>query len=357
MKKELPSHTQMEFERLLVIRAGAVGDLILTLPVLRALRTGFPRAYLEVMGHPHTLALIEGQGVADKVSSIHRSEVAYLYVPKGPMPEELRRIFGAFDLIVAYVADEDGTLTHNLRRTGAKRVISWSPFPSHGSKHEVDHLLDALKPIGIASPDSIPRLSPNPSDRAFAARFCRTHGLHLSDTVIALHPGSGSPSKCWSPERFARIADWATDAYHAAVLLIVGPADGDAVRRTLRQMKGTPVLASDLMLPHLAAVLGRCTAFLGNDSGVTHLAAAVGVPTIALFGPTDPRIWGPRGEYVRIVRCEMPCAPCDDLRRRACSHRICLERITIEDVQAVLSSLLDARKHRKNASEFVRGDF
>jgi len=355
MKKE-PS-PQIEIRRILVLRAGAVGDLILTLPALRALRTAFPRAYLEVMGHPHTLTLIEGQGVADAISSIHRSEAAYLYVPNGPIPKELRRTFGAFDLIVAYAVDEEGTLPDNLRRTGAKRVISWPPFPSLCSRHEVDHLLDALKPAGIACPENVPKLFPSPSDRAFAERFWRTHTLHLSDTVLALHPGSGSPSKCWAPERFARIADWATEVYRAAILLIAGPADGDAVRRTLRRMKRTPILASHQTLPHLAAILQRCTTFLGNDSGVTHLAAAVSVPTVALFGPTDPRIWGPRGDHVTILRCETPCAPCDDRDRRACPHRICLEHITIEDVQAALSAPWDAFGSRKNAPESGEAHF
>ncbi|MCK5733474.1 MAG: glycosyltransferase family 9 protein [Candidatus Latescibacteria bacterium] len=340
MKKKPMLPGQSERKRILVIRAGAVGDLIMTLPVLRALRRRFPGAYIEVTGHPHSLALIAGQREIDAVSSINRREAAHLYIPDGPIPEALKRTFGAFDLIVAYVSETEGTLIENLRRTGAKRVIAWPPFPDRCT-HEADHLLEALRPLGVASSENAPELVPTPLDRVFAARFWSTHNLRLDQRVLALHPGSGSPSKCWPPERFARIADWAIESFSAAVLLIAGPADEEARHQTLSRMKGTPVLASDFSLPRLAALLEQCTAFLGNDSGITHLAAAVGTPTVALFGPTNPRIWGPRGGHVKILHHETPCSPCDDRHRRRCSHRICMERIAISEVKEWLLFLMD----------------
>ena len=342
MKKEPLLLTRNKRERILVIRAGAIGDLIMTLPVLRALRKRFPEAYLEVMGHPHSLELIAGQREIDAASSTNRSEVTHLYIPNGPISHALKRSFGVFDLIVAYVAETEGTLIKNLRRAGAKRVISWPPFPSR-RMHEVDHLLDALRPLGIASSETVPELVPTPLDRAFAACFWKTHNLRSGQRVLAIHPGSGSPSKCWPPERFARIADWAIKSLSAAVLLIAGPADEEARHQTLRRMKGTPVLATNLTLPNLAALLERCTSFLGNDSGITHLAVAVGTPSVALFGPTAPRIWGPRGHHVSILHHETPCSPCDDLHRRLCPHRICMERIAISEVKECLLFLIDRR--------------
>jgi len=121
---------------------------------------------------------------------------------------------------------------------------------------------------------------------------------------LAIHPGSGNPAKNWSPSHFAGVADWA--AGRARVLLISGPAqDGvEEVRGVLK--KATPLIARNLSLLQLAAVLRRCTAYLGNDSGITHLASSLGLATVALFGPTDPEVWGPRGSFVRIMRGKKP---------------------------------------------------
>ncbi|MFH1008078.1 MAG: glycosyltransferase family 9 protein [Candidatus Latescibacterota bacterium] len=327
-------------ERILVIRAGAIGDLILTLPVLRALRKRFPGAYLEVMGHPHTLALIEGQRVLDAVSSIDQREVAQLCLPDAPITEKLRRTFGAFDLIVAYTADVKGPLIINLQRTGTCRVIAWPPFPTKRI-HEADHLLDALQSLGITSSDHAPGLFPTSLDRVFAAQFFDTHSLCSSRPVLALHPGSGSASKCWPADHFARIADWAIQSLSAAVLLITGPADEKAGIQMLQGMRERPLRVSDSTLPQLAALLQRCSAFIGNDSGITHLAAAVGAPTGALFGPTDPRIWGPRGKTVRVLHHEMDCSPCDTLNRKRCPHRTCMEAIGVQEVAELVLALLD----------------
>jgi ADP-heptose:LPS heptosyltransferase len=117
------------------------------------------------------------------------------------------------------------------------------------------------------------------------------------------------------------------------IILLIGPAEREYLGSGLELMRSSnPVWAENLSLIHVASLLERCQCYIGADSGITHLAAAVGIPTIALFGPTDPRIWGPRGEKVAILRKNVSCSPCapEDLER--CDHRRCLDLIPVEEV-------------------------
>ena len=136
----------------------------------------------------------------------------------------------------------------------------------------------------------------------FGRHIWAAYGLREGERVLAIHPGSGSPAKNWSPQNFAKVADWASE--QSKVLLISGPAQ-DGVEEVIGSMKkASRLVADNLPLIHLAAVLKMSSAYLGNDSGVTHLAASLGLPTVAIFGPSNPAIWGPRGAGVRILYSE-----------------------------------------------------
>jgi len=162
-------------------------------------------------------------------------------------------------------------------------------------------------------------------------------GLKEGEQVLAIHPGSGSRAKNWDPKNFARVADWASD--RARVLLICGPADDEVeeVRRAMKKAK--PLVADNLPLIQLAALLRSATACLGNDSGITHLAASLGIPTVAIFGPTDPTIWGPRGPNVKIIYAKISCSPCSAEVRNECP-RPCLKNLRARTVIEMINSLL-----------------
>jgi ADP-heptose:LPS heptosyltransferase len=121
------------------------------------------------------------------------------------------------------------------------------------------------------------------------------------DQVVAVHPGSGAHAKCWPAERFAALVGWIETVVAGSVVLIEGPADAASVSSVLSRLERTPPVASNFPLPLQAAFFAGASLFIGNDSGLTHLAAAVHAPTIALFGPTDPAIWAPLGPHVTVV--------------------------------------------------------
>ncbi|MBI5393965.1 MAG: glycosyltransferase family 9 protein [Verrucomicrobia bacterium] len=301
--------------RILVIRGGAIGDFILTLPAIGALRERWPQAHIEILGYPRILALADRRHYADTVRSIDAAAMASFFVDGGDLNDALGDYFGSFDLIVSYLYDPDDIFGTNLRRCRVRNLVCGSAKPE--KEHAAVHFTRPLAALGINVADPVPRIFPSADDRAFAEGFMRSRRREEADaatdkanrlltsaaTFIAVHPGSGGQHKVWPADRWADVIRWLRDELKRDVMLVLGEAD-DVARRALEPLK-LP-MAENLSLPRLAAVLERCALFAGHDSGVTHLAAAVGTPTLALFGPTSPAVWAPRGPRVWVLAADGP---------------------------------------------------
>ncbi len=289
--------------RILVIRSGALGDFVLTLPAIRALREAAPRAHIEIVGRTATLEVARGRYYADAVRSIDRADFAPLFAPGGEASPEVIAYLTGFDLILSYLPDRDGLFRRNLERVGVRRLVCGDPVPAPDEgRHIVDRLAEPVEGAGIPVRDRSPRVFLTEEDGWTAEAFLKGCGISESDLFVVIHPGSGGARKCWPAERFARVAEVVAQTTGARVVVPCGPADEQVVEQMASEMAVAPVVARGLPLPVLAGALARCRAYLGNDSGVTHLSAASGAPVVALFGPTDPRVWGPRGERVRVVQ-------------------------------------------------------
>jgi len=290
-------------QRILVIRGGAIGDFILTLPALRALRKTFPDAWIEIMGYPATAEIAHHRYYADAVSRVDAADIAPLFTPEGALPERRLARLRQFDLAVCFWKDEPGLLSVNLRRVGIPQVLCADPFPPAGRKvHAAAHMLEAISPLVGRGHDPAPRIFLNDADDSFGRQFLAPLRTQGPAPVLAAHPGSGGKHKCWPAPCFAALMEKAAAERQARWLLLCGPADANAcaeVRQNLPRVR--PVMVEGLSLLQLASVLSACDGYLGNDSGVTHLAAAVGAPTLAIFGPTDPAVWGPVGENVKTI--------------------------------------------------------
>ena len=149
--------------------------------------------------------------------------------------------------------------------------------------------------------------------------------------MIILHPGSGSKRKVWPLERFSEVGHFLQEYMKSKIFVIQGPAEGAEVQKVFQRMNA-PILVRGLSLLELGSVMEGCRCFIGNDSGISHLSAALGIPTIAIFGPTDRTIWSPRGKKVVTVHREIPCSPCFEERFFQCQHFDCLKKIDVEDV-------------------------
>ena len=280
------------------MRGGAIGDFIMTLPAVGALRERWPDGHIEILGYPHIIELARGRYYADATRSIEARPMAGFFVPNAVLDPDLMEYFGSFNLVVSYLFDPDSLFANNVRRCGVKQVIEASPRPRE--VHAAKHYCLPLESLAIYVDAPQPRVHPNESDRETASRFLKMAGR---EPIVAIHPGSGGEKKNWPVENFAAVARWVSDELAAQLLIVEGEADEQSVKK-LTDLLGarTPTVARGLKLVELAAVLERCALFLGNDSGVTHLAAAVGIPVVALFGNASPPIWEPRGERVCVVR-------------------------------------------------------
>ena len=283
--------------RFLILRGGAIGDFVATLPVLQALRTQWPEAVIEIWGYPHIANLAVAAGLAHSVVSLDRAEMSRFFVPEPQFTDAQVMAVRSFDILFNYLHDPVGQVRSNLLLAGAKQVLSGSPLIKRG--HAIPFLLEPLQALAMYETDLVPTLLFS-SERLVRGRArLEERGLHGKPIVV--HPGSGSPSKNWPAERFVEVIR-RLRSHHKEVVAVVGEADVAGAALLAREMPDLPLL-SGLSLTELAETLSECASFLGNDSGITHLAAAVGLPVVALFGPSEPDTWAPRGRgAIRVIR-------------------------------------------------------
>lgn len=293
-----------------------MGDFLVTLPALWALRARWPEARLELAGNADAAELARTRGLLDAVHSQHAARWACLYAAEPPPPD-----FGAwlaeFDLIVNFWPDPDRELARRFPLRPGQQFVPGAAMPECAPASA--HYAGALRSVGI---DSAPRfcclaadrIVPEPNEPRVGAaslppasqEIWARRGVADHTAPIAIHPGSGSPRKNWPADRWLEVIN----QLEAPIVLVLGaaeearwlPAGGPPALVARRIEAGTLRLAAGLTLEQLAEELRSCRLFLGHDSGVSHLAAVVGTPSVLLFGPTDPAVWAPPAGHVKILR-------------------------------------------------------
>lgn len=285
--------------RILVIRGGAIGDFILTLPAINLLREAFPQAHLEILGYKHIVALAEDRFYADATRSIEYGALSGFFIPNSELAPDLVEYFSSFQQIISYLYDPDGLFEGNLRRAGVKNLLR-AFAKVDDTEHAARQLARPLQELALYLEDHAARIFPSKADYAASQDFL---GSNDGNPVIAIHAGSGSPKKNWPVDRWEVLGrKLAEDSPGTRLLLIGGEADQAQIDRLSAAWRDLSVLiAHELPLPTLAAILSRVRFFIGHDTGISHLAAAVGAPCLLLFGPTDPAVWAPANPAVDVI--------------------------------------------------------
>ena len=314
--------------RLCVIFPGALGDFICFLPALRIL---LDRAQVELYAHSEFADLVPA-GVT--VRSLESAEITRLFLAAGLEDSASHDQFGAYASVYSWMGSQQPAFVQRLQAATLGRCELFPFRPAATTEHQTEYYLRCLAVTEAR------RSEPAIALRDEALRWCENfwaeHAL-TGRAVLTIAPGSGAREKNWPEEFFLAVAKEWRERTGGIAMLLVGPVE--AARGGIDRLRQDCLALSNLTLSQVAAVISRSAVYLGNDSGITHLAAAVGVPTVALFGPSDPRQWAPRGRRVTVVSRQVHCSPCSNSTMKSCPHRACLSELSAEEVIDVMGKL------------------
>ncbi|MBD3305825.1 hypothetical protein GF339_05530 [candidate division KSB3 bacterium] len=367
--------THAQIQRILLVQLDEIGDVVMTTPLFRAVRQNFPDAWITLVVKPAVVNLVERCPYLNEILA---------YRPMGPGGRcwRTRRhvntmLFAAiylwrrrFDLVLLPRWDVDYTYATFLAYlSGAPWRVGYSEYvlPKKQSvnagydlllthvitttgnvKHEVERNLDVLRFLHGKIQDDALELWVGEDDEGMAENTFAQHGIGSDALIVGLGPSSGTLAlKQWPLERFVEIGRWLQITYDATLLVIGDQGDIPLGRTLARELEGNVInMAGKTSLRQTAALLRRCSLFVGNDTGPMHIAAALKIPVIALFGPSCAHRFSPWGAGHQIISVDLPCKPCHQdghlNRCRQCrfDQPYCMTNITVDDVKATVREML-----------------
>jgi ADP-heptose:LPS heptosyltransferase len=287
-----------------IVHQGALGDFLLALPVIEGLHRASPEVKFDFWSHPAHLSLIHGKPYLISSFDSGGSEWMPFYedtrwqncpLPRGAVDACYILVFGQASS--AFVVERV--------KARVQAAVHWiESFPDGDERRQTtDFLEDQVKACRLPLEMAPLKLTPDPHELAAVREGTRLYGAAGERRQVVVHPGSGGLRKVWPLFRWRALLRWLAQRQDLRVSIVLGPADGrirSFVHETAAEERIDVV--DNVELPALAALLSDAALYIGKVSGVTHLAVAVGVPTVAIFGPTDPSVWGPRGRHVEIFR-------------------------------------------------------
>ena len=315
-------------QRALIIQPGALGDCILTLPLAEFMKRALHLTKIDMLSNTEYTGILPGRTCIDSVRSLNSVELHRLFMEAHEFelddPDPLIRDFADYEWIISFMGEAGSQFERNLIFTAncsrgveviMLRLKAPENFTGHISSFYIQQLLEQNVLFEFQEPQTCPSgitqtifenvvLNMSKTDRKFGQTLLNEKGIGKAEKLILIHPGSGSLEKCWHIENFCNIAE-KLKSKGAEILFILGPTEMDKfAHETINILKDTAFCLSGLSLSEVLGLMSCADLFLGNDSGITHLAASLGVKTIAVFGPTNPAIYSPIGPAVTVFKSE-----------------------------------------------------
>jgi lipopolysaccharide heptosyltransferase II len=339
-----------DVERILAVKLVAIGDLVLLLPSLKALRERFPDGYIALLTNPRVKEVVEGLPFVDEiiyydVFNAHRGLKGFFYI-QTLLKEK------SFDLVVEFdqryrvtslLAFLSGAPLHagfSVPKQGRKGLMDIR-VPYDKEKHEMESFLDIVRALGakVQKPELVP-IPHSLANEKKVENFISSHGL-AGGKIVILHTVTSplATERRWEKEKFAHLADYLLER-GVKVVFTGSPLDLSYIKEIVALMKGKPVIAAgELSLKEFSVLAARSSLVVSVDTGALHIAAASGSPVIGLYGPSDPRKWSPYGEKHTFIYKNFPCSPCNIPlygKTPDCKDPRCMKEIEVEEVIKVI---------------------
>jgi heptosyltransferase-2 len=344
----------MSVKRILVTRTDRIGDVLLSTPVIKGLRRSFPRSHIAVVVRPYARDIVLGNPYLNEV---------IIYDKYGRQRSPFRSIAFAwalrkkrFDLalilhptnrmhLVTFLAGIKKRVGFN-RKLGFLLTDKIEHKKQQGQKHELEYTLDIVRYLGIKPEDKDLFMPIRKDSEIYIEEFLSHQGYREGEKIIALHPAASCPSKVWPKERFAQVADRLSLELKAKIIIVAAASDVD-ISSSFSALLHCPWIdaTGKTSVSQLASLLRRCSLFISNDSGPVHIAATLGVPTVAIFGRSQPglspRRWGPVGRPSIILHKDSSCASC--LAHNCQNDFTCLKAISVQEVLAAAKKIVELK--------------
>ena len=336
----------MHYDRILITRMKFIGDVVLTTPVIRSVREACPAAWIAYMGEKQAVSLLGQDPSLNEIIGFDFGRPTIIEQPRVACALRRRK----FDLAIDLFGNPRSALLTYLSgarvrvgpdRPGRGRFYTIRVRDDGKPKTAVAFHNQYLEAAGIPVVAHRPTLSITADEEREARIYLRWVGstdrpVETPPLLVGIHPGATWPAKRWLPERFAELADRMTATLGARVVLTAGPQDDATTNAVLEHSFANITVLRGLPLRQLAAILRQCAVYVTNDNGTMHIAAAVGTPTIGIFGPGEEEIWFPypSSEGHKALRRDVFCHPChlDVCNRPGDAYMECMKLLTVDDV-------------------------
>ena len=338
--------------KILIRSANWVGDVVMSLPAIDSVRLTFPHAKISILVKPWVAELFKENPLVDQVFLYESPGVHQGLRGKWRLARELKKESFELALLLqnAFEAALISFLAGIPRRAGYDRdgrgLLLSHPVPVDRKIkkiHQVDYYLRLVESLGFQGAERIPSLKVSEEGQEEAERRLQSLGLEESQGVVGISPGATYGSaKQWFPERYGALADRIARNLGVPILIFGSEGDKEVASQVCQNARFSLIdLTGRTTLGQAMALISRCRLFVTNDSGLMHVAAALGIPVIAIFGSTDPERTGPLGEVCRVVRKSVPCAPC--LRTECPEDRRCMRLISVDEVYEEALKILNPK--------------
>ncbi len=301
--------------RAVILQPGAIGDCILTLPLANFLKNSLELGAIDMFGRTDYIGIFPGRTAVDGIRSLDSVDLHRLFAGAEDFElghrDRLAETFAGYSWIVSFLGESESDFEKNLIYTvnssHSAEVVTLALKPDDGFNGHITEYYTAqlqkqclIKLPGTESNFCEPYIKAGSSDKKLGTELLFGTGFDSNSEIVVIHPGSGAPHKCWNLANFIAVAK-ELGSRGFDVLFLLGPAEQERFNSAaLAAIYETGACLNDLSLTEVLGVLSCASAFIGNDSGVTHLAAALGIKTVVLFGPTNPSIYRPLGPDVTI---------------------------------------------------------